>query len=855
MADIKIKIKIQEGTEDDPTGVSSSQPINNVSGTLSLPSTKNDGVNGLSFSQNYLTFKDGYLANFDRVSGVAQMERGYNGFMFGAVPSSKLYSLTLTISGTNIDSLIFYGDKTANQFPTEAYIGSDTSNKIYSDDFTWVVKFPTTASSQSITFTKWNRANYNACITHIGVLLNEIELDKSWIKSIESLSQSTASPNEIFYGVLPNSGSAEIIDRNGEILDLITDGVVDNSNLPITIYANGKEVQHHIINDSDYDKNTTTLNVQMNNDLENWDLLKYDGFQLLNSETSAYYMLKYVFASLYKREGMIYGTEYFNLTNGYIEIDGIEGQSETVLFSNNQIDYINGHKYYVCYYAMTTYAPMPQVKTTSTQLFFPVVEGNDIGGNVGDTYTRVSGFVQNTNVQTGKQYFRLDNNGFNGEIRNVIFKDIIIYDLTANGLENKTKEWCDKNLDIYTKIDNMLDTQILYGNNNIGTVKQYLSSIYIPYPYLTKDTYKNTIEKFCNLAQLKVFKNSNNEIKFINARPVATTNEKNNCIIINSKYQSFKFENSLILKNKFDNVKYYINNISMTNASIDNGQITYSFLNNSSSSQSVQNVFLNNYYNKYYDTSSIVTQIDGSDTYQYQRTILDFDISDLILSTNNILNSKLSFTSERTDVGWSPTRNQTWSNSNTENANMNREYGGNKILSYNKNLINLRTDNFYSHSGPTSIVSAYGTLLHKNISLFIECIKSEYEPSFINNNSGLIYEYNECELIQQDTKIGNEHIYEVNSNNILSDYSNGISNATITVVCGDYYNTNGIKVKDWSQGDLIEVGDVVRVDKDNNGNSASVYADGTPRIWRVTGRKFRKQGVPLIDLELQEIKQ
>ena len=96
---------------------------------------------------------------------------------------------------------------------------------------------------------------------------------------------------------------------------------------------------------------------------------------------------------------------------------------------------------------------------------------------------------------------------------------------------------------------------------------------------------------------------------------------------------------------------------------------------------------------------------------------------------------------------------------------------------------------------------------------------------------------------------------DIIKNNILDDYSNGISNASITVACSNYYDINGNLAKDWSKGEIIQVGDIVRVDKDNEGNSASSYKDGTPKLWRVTGRTFRKQGVPLIDLELQEIRQ
>ena len=45
-----------------------------------------------------------------------------------------------------------------------------------------------------------------------------------------------------------------------------------------------------------------------------------------------------------------------------------------------------------------------------------------------------------------------------------------------------------------------------------------------------------------------------------------------------------------------------------------------------------------------------------------------------------------------------------------------------------------------------------------------------------------------------------------------------------------------------------------QADKDNNGNSLWSYKNGSPMFWRVTGRNFRKVGVPMIDLELQEVR-
>lgn len=253
MADIKVVIQLQDTTEVDKiTGLGSSAEVNNASiqktnGSFGSLSTKNNGTNMKSWAkQTYkngeyvgsLSLADGYVGGAD-----TQLieQYGYNGYVFGAVPESKQLTVTLEVRGENVDSIIVYGDKNANQFPTKAYRDGDTTDIIYSDNATWAIKFDSVASSHTITFLEWNRADYNACITYVAELKNELTLDKSWIKSVESLSQSTGQPKEIYYGVTPSSGSIEIIDRNSEIKDYLQDGILDITNTPIDIYCNNDE--------------------------------------------------------------------------------------------------------------------------------------------------------------------------------------------------------------------------------------------------------------------------------------------------------------------------------------------------------------------------------------------------------------------------------------------------------------------------------------------------------------------------------------------------------------------------------------------------------------------------------------
>jgi hypothetical protein len=90
--------------------------------------------------------------------------------------------------------------------------------------------------------------------------------------------------------------------------------------------------------------------------------------------------------------------------------------------------------------------------------------------------------------------------------------------------------------------------------------------------------------------------------------------------------------------------------------------------------------------------------------------------------------------------------------------------------------------------------------------------------------------------------------------NILNDYQNGIVTASQDeIACLDVYDINGNKVLDFSKGGLLKVGDIVRIDKDNNGNSLLKKPNGEPRYFQIVERTFKKSGVPLLSLKYREV--
>lgn len=278
MADVKLRIEVNPDkeseflnsiTNDVGTISNASYKTNGSSAFVGLDNVNESGREMLSWANGVLRFTaDGYLSNDGVSAGKLVSESEPDMFVWGAVPPSGEYSVKLTFKGTeNLKDIIVYGDPTANQFPTEAIIDGKTT--IYSDDYRWAINLGAESETHTIEFTKWNRPNYNACLTRIMVMMRYFPVDKKGgLKSVESLAQSTTQPDNIYYGVMFNDGSAEIVDVGGEIDDMVRDGVIPNSNVPVQLFVNGNQIQTHLTTNSNYNAFSKTLSFELSNEEE-----------------------------------------------------------------------------------------------------------------------------------------------------------------------------------------------------------------------------------------------------------------------------------------------------------------------------------------------------------------------------------------------------------------------------------------------------------------------------------------------------------------------------------------------------------------------------------------------------------
>lgn len=732
MADIKLRIELNPNADSEALGnITNANELGSTNENLANTSigasaegvfydiqrASGQGSNGLTWAYDELKFdKNGFLDNIEESGGYLESEQNPTQIFWGVVPSSKEYYIKLTFSNaTSLKEITILGDKLTKQFPTRAIL--DGTLEIFNDDPEWNIEFPTEGDTHTIEFTHWNRGNYNATITKIAVLGRYLYIDKAnGLKSVETLSQSSSSPSDIFYGVLPNNGSAELLDSNGELHDMIVDGIISDSKVKVDVLANGNVVGTHYTEDTNYSNQSKIVSFEMGDTLGSWDTLMYGGYDLVEGSRTAYQMLLSVFESL----------------------------------------------------------------------------------------------------------------GYNS-----------------------------------TQVDKMLETEIIYGNDNVvGSVKSYLEQITIQYPYLLADTYRSTINKFCTLAQLQLLQMDNGELKFVSARPVATNHELANTIQINAKDQFSTFDRTAIVKNKIKSVSIEENNIQVKDVSLfsanlfssDNDDIDLKFLDeNNRPIRSIgideKNDIYVNLYERIYTYSLSLDLNKSSDVFYKSKDkirvslALTRDLFDVMFK-DGLFSDKL--TKEHTtgsvelfDIA--TLKDVSNNNFYSEFEFVARQYAGDGNPQYLAN--SARWSEFVETDAVLNIIAS-GLSMNKNKVVY---------GSYTNESQNKNIDTNE--LIQATANYKGTKISKIIAENILNDYANGIADATVTISCSDYYNENGEKVKDWTNGQVIEVGDIIAPKKDNMGTTLVKYKSGDEYKWRVKGATFRKVGTPFLDLQVQEIRQ
>lgn len=816
-----IQLKIQTLADNDTEINSIKNTGNNVTnGSVKLansegffttiPTADFAGQELLTFAGGALQFtSNGMLANGSGNVGRLVDESYGKEFIWGVVPEDSEYyvEVQLSVSDLNLTAITLYGDSVAQQYPTEVIVNGETYQN---DSVVLTIPVNTNSTQINVKMTKWKRANYNACLTKIAIFAGEIKLENRDIKSLESLSQSTGQPESIFYGCVPSSGSARINDRKGEFYGYIKNGIISNSNSSIDLFVNGKKVQTHIATDSDYELGGRVFSLDLENKLSLYDNIMYEGY------------------------------------------------------------------------------PFDNVQVTLYDLF--------------------SSFCSSIDITD----------------------------------EQKTK---------------MLSSEIIYGyKNQVGTVADYFRAITIRYPYIERGTIRETLDKFCTLAQLNLLEDDNGDLIFVQARPVRTGSER--VLVIPAKNQMSSIDRNIIVKNVIDKA-VIAENDATTDAKIKTNIGTITGTNKVGDLEPIEKITKFTHIVTAYNPALGINEkkkyavlLRSPSPSYYEGTFSVPRLKDKTLTTkvydgiseDGVLNVKCNVVYNKRVASATETiscagasfdsdgfvnfdkytiTNKSYSNNSLvggytdnwfldENAlkneltlNLGDDLFGSSYI-YRTNDTNIATATFSYNEETDSYDFHYKVLASRTFYRLIAEIKEgvsllyfhgfgdnelygfttdnitgadqyyisdgDLKIDFFGDTITLEIKNNDVsaekdgthtitvsgnELLQSATKFtinyNSTPIATQIANNIVSDYKNGVSTCRVTVTCGDYADEYGVVRKHWEKGEIFQVGDIVRLDKDNLGTPAMTYKDGSTILWKVTGRTFRHAGVPLIDLELQEI--
>lgn len=376
------------------------------------------------------------------------------------------------------------------------------------------------------------------------------------------------------------------------------------------------------------------------------------------------------------------------------------------------------------------------------------------------------------------------------------------------------------------------------------TLYDFLNSTLIEYPKIEADkTYREVIDSFCFIAQMQMYINHDNNVVFVSAMP-NVFNYGDVPIHIPKKNMFSPLDYSVILKNKYNNISVKTTNFYYEKEQTigDPQNITYNDFSDgkwTSKTDEVPSTYefkltneeWGNGAHRWYGEIKLEFNFDEDyiqnakikytpEVYAYQSTYLELD------NSAGIIYLDLPSVSARPD-------NFRPSSSNKYMPVVYTEYNDSK----DKIIIHLC---FWVGGAIESASSRYFYLANNRIEVVADKLVND-TTDVVKGDGVSSLEFSNKNLLLQDVELANNII-----DSILNNYKQGVPCANVSVSCNDYYDSSGQKVIDWSKGEILRVNQIVYFDGDT-------YKDSSQRYWKIKGRKFRKTGVPMIDLELQQI--
>ena len=306
MASIKAILKINEQGNGIMESVTTNIETNNISTLKYATDLTSWFVNQTSANKNYR----GASVNVVGISkygnekyGVKQTSNNtytssYNGLMFPA-PSQLNQNLKITIVGQDILSFNIYFDSSMNQYPKSYSVYSSISQEtrtFTNDDFVIEVSGLLAGhGTTEITFLGWNEQNAPIGITYIENVEIEISMDKYWIDEFETQTQKTSDGEAIQYGVLANTGSITLRDKNKTLVEYSKMGYLGMYLFKLNLFINNRIVQSHISNSAPYFTDNSTMKFELTNDIVKFQDKHYN--ESFSSGYNVYEIIGAIFSS------------------------------------------------------------------------------------------------------------------------------------------------------------------------------------------------------------------------------------------------------------------------------------------------------------------------------------------------------------------------------------------------------------------------------------------------------------------------------------------------------------------------------------------------------------------------------
>lgn len=859
MATVQIKIKTIGDTDVNIDQIKKSGTAEVTNGSIQVDkngyftanSSKDDfaGQEMFTFTSDGLNFSsDGTLVNADGHSAVLVDEENRKEFVWGVVPTSKAYTVEMSIelSDLKLTALTFVGDRVAGQFPTKIVIENE---EYVNDDVDITLPISGIKREVVVQFTEWNRANYSAVLTKVAIMADEITLGNSDIKTLESKAQSTSQPTDIYYGSVPSSGSVNIYDKNGDFYDHVRNGVLPNSNVPVELFVNGKKVQGHISTDSHYDVNGRMFSLDFENKLSLYEKVMYEGHDYSESENETLYD---VFASFCKSVG-INNVKMATMLGKQI-VYGTPSKIGTVA------------DYFKAITVPYSYIERGTVRETLDK-FCQLTQLNIIENDNGDLV-----FVQSRPVRAGNEQVLVIPTHCQ---MSAIDTDITICNSVdiANVVYQKVvaDEYVNTNVATVTAGVPQVERNVVKSWSRTGATTTYTIG----------DT--NYVKKLALYTGIKQ--------KYYEGSVTIPKSSQNT--IIDNLYGGIKNNGityRLIYKKKTGKASYTVQGtlsydsddyaVLPSTTAPDMGAITYSYDDAEEEYEDTTTSDTTLAFGTGWNLFSVYTVAPFEyASFEFSGTLFTNNRTNLLYGSWKYNSTTKEYTFDYAVLGYKFYVRMIADMPKKSDKATAIEFLGENYNATERHITANGVKTFYkTHlmQNPTSKDVSYlgGTGPYTDTPEGIEEYSARYlEINFFGDKRTISFEDKNLideiaddknaitisgnELLQDVTelKIGNKStpIAEQISQNITSDYANGIETMRLTVCCADYKDTYGVVRKNWSKGEIFEVGDIVRVDKDNNGTPAVTYKNGNAKLWKVTGRTFRNEGVPLVDLELQEI--